>query len=277
MPESPLMRRLPKLERPVLIAAIAVAGLGAWVFLHPGKPADPAGVSPAVKTAFAKLGFKPPSGAIAARFTNFYGAERFPIRVEQKIRGVGDLFTEKRSQRHGERHYEESVGLYAGPFGVVHHSRVVLPLMAWLLPGQFWSSTRITEVVIERLDPGFPETPGAGLVARLTYQTAYSNDELAYTEHVQLSCLVRDVVEASSVNPLLTDRGSRIDCSEQLESRHVVHPQADSPAIVEHMRYTHLYVKELGWSIPVEGERSVRIATITEKDPWTAELKAFSR
>jgi hypothetical protein len=273
------MTHSPRIRPKIVIAAFVAVVLLAWMLFHPEYRADPAVINASVKAEIAKAGFRSVSGVKTATFESILtvdgAAETVDLR--QEIIRFDDLLTEKRSRRYAKFYFEQSVGFYVGPIAVLRYTRSVLPVVASLLPGQFWASSRISAFDLQHVDPSFPHRAGSMLRAKITYEDQYADGEVAQTERVQLSCVVLKVVSATSVDTRLPGFASFINCEEQPEPNgRLIAAKGRDSYIVEGVKYSHLYVIDLGWSIPVEGERTVRVQELIVKETWKSELKSFT-
>jgi hypothetical protein len=250
------------------------------VLFHPEYKADPTAISPSVRAEIARAGFRPGPSVTAATFisTRSFEGDTETHDVQQTIAQVDELLTEKRSRRYGRRYYEENVGLYAGPLLVIRHTRNVLPVIGSVLPRHFWTSSHVSAFAVQHVDASFPHRSGGVLVASVTYDDHHADGELMQTERVQLRCVVSDVVSAASIDPRLPGMASRVNCEEKPEQDgRVVAPKGHDSVVIENVKYTHLYVPDLGWSIPVEGERTGRMEDVRATERWKSELKSFAQ
>jgi hypothetical protein len=273
------MKHLRKPRRWIIVAALAAAILLTWILFYPEHKLDAAAISPSVKSEIAKTGFKSVSGITTATFKNQYSLDGVvdTVDVRQKITAADELLTEKRSRRYAKFYFEENVGFHVGPFSVLRHTRSVLPIIAFLLPSEFWASSRMAAFTVQHVDTHFPDRPGSMLLAKVTYEDRYAGGELAQTERVQLRCAVGDVIRASSIDSRLPGFASRINCEEQPEPNgRVIAPKGSDSLVLENVKYTHLYVVDLGWSIAVEGERTFQLLGHTATETWKSELKSFT-
>ncbi len=249
-----------------VIAAFALA-LAGWAFLHPDFRPDPKLVEASVRGELAKTGFKATQGVTSARFESAesQGGESRSLVFRQNIVPVDALLTEKRSKRYAKENtlgvLDEASGLYVGPIAVVRFARVWPPLVGEVLPYHFWSLSRMSEFVVEE-HANFPHAPGGRMVARVTYEMRYADGKSAPPDRGRLRCDVRDVVAAGSVDARLSGLAARIDCKEVFE----VNGDA---------AYSHWYILDRGWSIPIEGEHTVRIGDYAEARHWRSKLTSF--
>ena len=262
-----------------MIAAATVVALPliGWGLFHPEFRPDVSTIGPSMREELAKTGFTQTRGVSAARMEDieFGGGFSENWTSEQEIVPIDGLITEKRTRRRGKGVAEEISGLYVGPFAVIRFYRTRPPLVGDLLPYQFWSSRRMSEFIVEQAD-GFPNTKGGRMRARVTYEAHYAGGELEETERRRLQCDVADIVDATSINPRLDGTAARIDCRLELEpdGRRVGpnNPQTYSEGAIT---FSHWYVSNRGWSIPIEGQRVVRVHGAEETDQWSAKLVSF--
>lgn len=264
--------------RPVIIATFAATALIAWLLFHPDFSADHASISPPVKAELAKTGFSSVSRVEYAVIRTTRTVDGIPetLDVEQRLSGIDGLLTEKRTRRRAKYYFEELDGLYVGPLTVLRYKRSVLPVIASLFPNQFWVSMRMSALEVQSVDQEFPRRSGGRLLARVSYEYRYSDGKLYLTEHVQLRCIVGDVLRATSINSQLSGLVSRINCEERPAPTAQVTAVRDESPVLEEEKYSHLYVHDLGWSIPAEGETTVRFQEGTAKETWKSELKSFA-
>jgi hypothetical protein len=261
-----------------ITAAIVVATLlTGWGLFHPPFRPDANTVAPAVREELAKTGFTQTLRVTAARLESVESAEGFSDNstAEQEIVPIDGLLTEKRTLRRARGVSEEYSGLYVGPIAVVRHYRSRPPLVGVLLPYQFWSSSRLSEVTVEETDE-FPHTKGGKMRARVTYEDHYAGGELAQTERRQLQCDVVNVVDAASINADLSGTAARIECREELEPNGrqfgATNPKTYS---VGPLSYSHWYVFNRGWSIPIEGKSAIRWNDTDLVRTWKTKLVSF--
>jgi len=267
------------LRRPWTTAVIAVVALllMGWGFFHPELRPDVSTISPSVRQGLAKTGFRQTEGVSSARFEGVESGGGFSENStsEQKIIPIDGLITEKRTRRRAKGLSEEFSGLYVGPIAVMRFYRARPPFIADLLPYQFWSSLRLSEFIVEETD-GFPDTKGGKMRARVTYEEHYAGGELAQTERRRLQCDVANIVDAASINARLSGTAARIECREELETNGrrvgVNNPQTYS---VGDLSYSHWYISDRGWSIPIEGQRAVRLGDADEIYKWSSKLVSF--
>jgi hypothetical protein len=260
----------------VSLAAVGVL-VAAWGFFHPEFRPDASTIAPAIREGLAKTGFVQTRGVTSARLETVeaVGAMRESSTLEQKIVPIDGLLTEKRSRQRTKGHSEEYSGLYVGPIVVVRHYRTRPPIVGDLLPYQFWKSSRLSEFIVEETDR-FPHAKGGKLRARVSYEDRYAGGELAQTERRRLHCDVLDVVDAASINSALSGAAARIECREELEpnGRQVgaTNPQTYS---MGRLTQSHWYIFNRGWSIPIEGERAMRIGDTDVVRSWNVKLVSF--
>ena len=95
-------------------------------------------------------------------------------------------------------------------------------------------------------------------------------------EAIRLRCAVVNVVDASSVDRRLPGVAARIECEEVPEpGGREAFSKEPRTIVFERSRYSHLYVVDLGWSIPVEGERNFTIDATPFKETWENALESF--
>lgn len=270
---------LPRIRPSIVVSALAVVATASWVLFHPEIDVDAAAIPPAVRAELAKAGFRSTSGVAKASFKSVrsFDGTADTLAVEQKITRIDEVLTEKRSRRRANLYYEENVGLYVGPITVVRYSRSVLPVVAAFLPGQLWASTRMSEFAVQHVDEHFPRRTGSNLVARVIFEERDADGQLVQTERVQLRCEVRDVVSAASLDMRLAGLASAITCEERTEPNgRLIAAGARNSVVIENAKYLHLYLDDVGWSVPVEGERTMRLGQVTAKETWRSELKSFT-
>jgi hypothetical protein len=267
------------LRRPWTTAVIAVVALllMGWGFFHPELRPDVNTITPSVREGLAKTGFRQTEGVSSARFEIVESGGGFSENStsEQKIIPIDGVITEKRTRQRAKGLSEEFSGLYVGPFVVIRFYRSRPPLIGDLLPYQFWSSLRMSEFIVEETD-GFPDTKGGKMRARVTYEDHYAGGELAQIESRWLQCDVTNIVDAASINARLSGTAARIECREELETNGrrlgVNNPQTYS---VGNLSYSHWYIANRGWSIPIEGQRAVRLRDADEIFTWSSKLVSF--
>ncbi len=266
------------LRRPwMIVAAAAAAALIGWSFLHPEFRPDPSTIDPVVRHELAKTGFRQTQGVSAARFETVYSEQGLTENwtSEQKIIPIDWLITEKRTRRRAVGLGEETTGLYVGPLAVVRFNRTKMPIIGDLLPFQFWSSSRMSKFVVEEATQ-FPSAKGGKMRAAVTYEDRYAGGELVQKESRRLQCDVTNVVEATAINSALSGAAARVECREILEpnGRQVgaSNPQTLSQGYVA---YTHWYIPDRGWSIPLEGQSTVRVGDTDEIRRWSSKVISF--
>jgi hypothetical protein len=264
------------LRRRMAIAAAIIAGLSllGWGFLHPDFRPDPSTIDPSVRAALSRTGFASTRGVSAARFETVESAmgSQETWTTHQKVVAIDSLITEKRSRRRAPRVLEETSGLYVGPFAVVRFQRTWPPVVGDLLPYHFWTSSRLTRLIVEETDR-FPHAKSGRMRARVTYEDHYSGGKLAQAQSFRLTCDVTDIVEAASINSSLSGPAARIACQEEAEPDGP-RLSADNPGTytLDRLAYSHWYVPSRGWSIAIEGERVVRLGDKTETLKWSSKL-----
>jgi hypothetical protein len=260
-----------------LIAAAAAILLLGWAFLHP--PLRPAvdEVSPAIRAELEKTGFASTKRITSAQFENVETIEGLAEtwKARQSITPIDKLITEKRTYRHAKGISEETVGLFVGPLTVVRHHRNRPPFVADLLPYQFWTAMRLTDIAVEEVT-NFPSRPGGRLQARVTYEERYAGGDLALTERRHLSCQVASVVAANSLHPTLTGEAARVDCHEELipDGRQWGTSNPKTYSVGKHS-FSHWFAFDTGWSIPIETESAVRVGDMDGSRKWTTKLISF--
>lgn len=261
----------------MIAGAIAGAALIGWTLFHPEFRPDPGAIDPAVRRELAKTGFKQTQGVSAARFETVHvmAGQSEQSSSEQTIRPIDGLITEKLTRRRASGLDEEYAGLYVGPFAVVRFYRTKAPLIADLLPSQFWSSSRIAKFVVEEVS-AFPSAKGGRMRAAVTYEDRYAGGELLQIEKRRLQCDVTDIVDAATINAGLSGLAARIECREELEpnGRQLgrTNPQTWSQGDIS---YVHWYVPERGWSIASEGTSAIRVLEVEEIRNWRSKLVSF--
>jgi hypothetical protein len=263
--------------RAVAAAALVAIGLGAWALFHPPFRPDAAAVPDAVRAELEKTGFRSTQGVISARFDSVMSGEgyREDWASQQEIMPVDALLTEKRSRRNSKAVSQQFSGLYVGPLAAVRYMRNWPPLIGELLPYSFWFSTRMTEFVIEEHE-NFPHASGGRMVARVTNETRYGDGTPAITERSRLRCEVRTVIDAASLDARLPGRAVRIECTDSLLPGGRQGGAVDAPFFYPDLvRYSHWYVLERGWSIPVEGEDGSVEDGVATVRKWTSKLVSF--
>jgi len=261
----------------IVAAGVLALGVLGWGFFHPDFRPDATLVSPPIRAELAKTGFTPTQRVSGATFKTVESAEGLSEEWtnRQRIVPVDALITEKRSRRQTKAASQESSGLYVGPLMVVRFSRTWPPILGELLPYHFWSSSRLSEFVVEEAE-NFPGTKGGRLIAKATYEEHYAGGELAQAERIRLRCDVANVVDASSVNARLSGAAARIECKETLEAdgRRV---GASNPGtyFMDDASYSHWYILNQGWSIPIEGENAVRVSDVAFTRKWSSKLVSF--
>jgi hypothetical protein len=260
-------------------ASVAAIALIAWAVFHPEFRPDPNAVSAAMLDEFSKTGFKQTRGISAARFEYSRSIDGLTETgsSEQRIVPLNDLLTEKRSIRRTTGLAEEMTGIYVGPFSVVHFYRSKPPVIGDLLPFSLWASSRMTRFVVEEVDK-FPGTKGGKLRAKVTYEDQYADGHLLQTESRVLQCTVTNVVAAATILTELSGSAARIECNEDLEAdgRKVgpTNPQTWSQGRVS---YAHWYIMDNQWSIPSEGEMTIRLHGSDTVRRWTNKVVSFQR
>ena len=130
------------------------------------------------------------------------------------------------------------------------------------------------EAVEERHE--FPHASGGSLLARVTYEDRYADGELVQTERVRLRCDVEKLADAASIHASLGGKAALIHCQEEREpggrSTGPKHPDTYS---YEKVRYSHWYVLDSGWSIPLEGEWTLRVNEVAHARKWRSKLLSF--
>jgi len=262
---------------PLVAAGIAATALLGWGIFHPDFRPDPRLVSASVHKELAKTGFKATQGVASAAFETTETVEGQPDHwtARQKIVGIDAVLTEKRTRRETKGTTQQASGLYAGPLTVVRFRRVWPPLIGELLPYQFWTLSRMTEFAVDEARD-FPHAPGGRLLARATYEDRYENGELAVTDRWRLRCDVTLVVAAASVDARLTGRASRLECTEVPDpgGRQIAKPDTQ-PYVLEDVRYSHWYILDRGWSIPIEGVYTGRVGDVSGAARWRSKLISF--
>jgi hypothetical protein len=266
------------LRRPaVFVTAVIAACLAAWGAFHPPLRPDPASVDPAVRRELGRTGFNATRRVRTVRFDTVESIAGTDERLSavQELAAVDHLLTEKRTRRTAPRYADEASGLYVGPLAVVRFYRVRTPFLADLLPYHFWSTSRITEFLVEE-STGFPGTPGGRLRARITYEDRYPDGGLMQTERRGLQCDVATLVRAASIAAGLSGMAARIVCRENLQpdGRKL---SASNPGTLEQggVSYVHWYVLDNGWSIPLEGESALRVGESHETRRWGNRVVSF--
>lgn len=251
---------------PIAVAALAGLLLIGWGFFHPEFRPDANTVAPSIRQGLARTGFTQTQGVSIARMETVesVGGSSVNWTSEQKITPVDGLLTQKQTRRRTRGMSEEYIGLYVGPLIVIRFYRARPPLIADLLPYQFWTSLRMSELTVEEAD-GFPNTKGGKMRARVTYEERFEDGELAQTERRRLQCDVADIVDAASINSRLSGTAARIDCREELEADgRQVGVKNTQTYSVGNISYSHWYVSNRGWSIPIEGQRNFRLGDSDE-------------
>lgn len=230
-----------------------------------------------MRAELAKTGFTSARGVSAAEFESLDsidGVEEKGVN-RQKIAAIDAVLTEKRGRRIMKRYTEQASGLYAGPIAVLRFNRDWPPLIGDLLPYALWTSTRITELAVEERHE-FPHASGGRLLARVTYEDRYADGELVQTERVRLRCDVEKLADAASIHASLGGKAALIRCQEEREpggrSTGPKHPDTYS---YEKVRYSHWYVLDSGWSIPLEGEWTLRVNEAAHARKWRSKLLSF--
>jgi len=270
------MSDLKSRQRWTIGVAAAVLLVG-WGLFHPKLRPDVNTIPRSVREALAHTGFRQTQGITATKLETSESGVGFSENwtVDQTIVPIDELITEKWTRRRTHGTAEESTGLYVGPFAVVRLSRTWPPLIGNLLPYQFWASSNMSAFVLEETS-GFPDTKGGIMRARVTYEDRYAGGELAQIENRQLQCQVADVVEAASINSRLSGRAARIDCREELvPGGRVVGDSRSKSHLAETASYSHWYVFRRGWSIPLEGERTIRFGEDKAVLKWSTRLVSF--
>lgn len=264
-------------HRAIAAAALVAIGLGGWALFHPPFRPDAAAVPVAVRAELEKTGFKATRGVTSVRFDSVMSGEgyREDWASRQEIVTVDALLTEKRSRRNSKAVSQQFSGLYVGPLAAVRYMRNWPPLIGELLPYSFWFSTRMTEFVVEERE-NFPHASGGRMVAKVTYETRYADGTPAITERCHLRCEVRTMIEAASLDARLPGRAARIECTESVVPGGRQGATADAlfsyPDLV---RYSHWYVLERDWSIPVEGEEGSVEDGVATVRKWRSKLVSF--
>lgn len=267
------------LRRPWTIAAAAVVAslLIGWGYLHPDFRPDVNTVTPSIREGLSKTGFRQTQGVSAARLetVELGGGSSENWTSEQKIIPIDGLITEKRTRQRAKGVTLEFSGLYVGPFAVVRFYRTWPPLIGELLPYQFWSSSRMSAFVVQEVD-GFPNTKGGKMRARVMYEDHYPSGELQHTESRRLQCDVAELVDAASISSRLSGIAARIDCRAELEpdGRRVGASNLQNYSVGT-VSYSHWYIFERGWAIPIEGQRVVRLGDTDETIKWSSKLISF--
>jgi hypothetical protein len=249
------------------------------MLFHPEYRPDPSIVGPVILKELSKTGFKQTRGISAAIFENLQSMDGLgeTATSEQRIVPRGELLTEKWTVRRAAGLREEISGLYVGPLAVIRFHRAKLPLIGDLFPFHLWNSSRITNFVVEEVDK-FPSAKGGKLRAKVTYEDHYADGELQQTENRQLQCEVINVVGAATILAGLSGPAARIQCHEELEpdgrTVGVKNPQTWSE---DRITYTHWYIMDNQWSIPSEGEITVRLLGSESIRKWTSRVVAFKR
>lgn len=267
-----------RLRRPgTIVAAVAASALIGWGLLHPEFRPDPGTIAVVIRNELAKTGFKGTRGISSARFETVHsmGGLSESWAYEQRIVPVDELITEKQTRGRAARIAEETVGLYVGPLAVVRFNRIKPPFIGELLPFHFWTSSHMSEFVVEEAD-NFPGTKGGKLRAKVTYEDRYADGELLQTERRLLQCNVTEVVTAATVNPALSGAAARIECREELEpdgrKAGPANPQTWSQGS---FAYTHWYILDRHWSISTEGGTTIRREGTDEVRKWSSKLISF--
>jgi hypothetical protein len=260
----------------IATGAITLAILG-WSTFHPAFRPDVTQISPAVRNELGKTGFKATQGVSSAVFETRYveNGPDFAFESRQKIVPIDELVTEKRMRRFSTALTQEFSGLYVGPIAVIRHARNWPPLIGDLLPYHFWTSSRISEFILEQ-KVNFPHVRGGRLVARITYENRYADGKPAPPERSRLRCDVRDVVEAASFNVRLSGAAARIDCLQLVEAdpgAASVHNQDSFGP--EYSKFSHWYILSSGWSIGIEGEEAFRAGELAGVNKWQSRLVSF--
>jgi hypothetical protein len=253
-----------------------VLALGAWGFFQPDFRPDVEMVSPSVRDELAKTGFISTQRVTAARFetVEWDDGHKRELTSRQKLVPIDALITEKRSRRYPAALGYESSGLYVGPITVVRLTRSWPPVIGNLLPYHFWMSSRMSEFIVEE-KYDFPHAKGGRMLARVTYEDRHADGEPAQTQRVRLRCDIANVVDAASVDTRFSGLAARIDCKEALESEERAAGASTSrPAPGDH-RYSHWYILDRGWSIPIEGEIMFHAENFVSTRRWTSRLISF--
>lgn len=259
----------------------AVVGIGlilaGWALFHPVFRPDKSTIAPATREALARTGFASTKDVRAAHFESVYSTEGSSDKgtTNQVIVAIDELLTEKRSRRLSPRLSQESSGLYVGPITVVRYTRTTIPVIGDLLPSQFWDSTHLSDFAIETLDR-FPHVKGGTMRARVVYEDRYADGQLAQIERRRLACSVVEIVDATSINPTLSGGAARIDCREELEPNgRQTGPTKTQTYSTENIGFSHWYVFNRRWSIPIEGEADIRLDDADVVRKWSAKLISF--
>ncbi|HYD58484.1 MAG TPA: hypothetical protein VEB41_16380 [Burkholderiales bacterium] len=260
-------------------ASLVALGLLGWGIFHPEFRPDTGVVSAAMLQEFSRTGFKPTRGVRAVRFESSQSIDAFSEAAssEQTIVPMDPFLTEKLTVRRAVGPAYETAGLYLGPLAVVRYHRTKPPIIGELLPFHFWSSSRLTGFAVQHVER-FPGEKGGLLRARLTYEDRYPSGEVIQTENRSLECRVTAVGDAAAIVAGLSGRAARIECTEELEAEgRKVGPTNPQTRLEGRVAYTHWYVIDNHWSIPIEGEMAVRVHGSDSIQRWKSKVLSFER
>lgn len=271
---------LKSLPRWAIPAATAAAALLAWGLFRPDFRPDAQTLSPTVREGLARTGFQSTQEIVSAKFKTVeeddWGSTDWDSRHE--IAPFDSLISQKWIQRDTKGLTQEVSGLYAGPIAVMRFTRNPPPIFGALLPNHFWMSSRLSAFSVEeKID--FPHTVGGRLLAKFAYEEHFAEGALNQTERGSLRCDVAKIVNAESINSRLSGMAARLDCKESLEifqGSPGVGTNAIRSSRSGHLTYSHWYMLNRGWSIPIEGQYTVSYGEITSPRKWTAKLLAFN-
>ncbi len=259
------------------IAAIVLVGLFAWGTLHPDHRPDASWISSATREDLGKTGFTAIQGIHSAAFEIVESSNGHSTtwNTRQRLLARDPLLTERWVDRRTNGFRQQVSGLYIGPLAVVRHRRQWLPIFGDLLPYHFWQSSHMTSFSIEKLE-NFPSRTGGVLIARISYEDRHATGEIARTEWIRLRCDVRDVIQASSIAPGLTGTAAKLACTEVVEEIMALARKDQTRSSAQTSdSYTHWYVLDRSWSIPIEGEYTIEIPGLRSLSMWKARLVAF--
>lgn len=262
--------------RNIVIAGVSVAVV-AWGLFRPDFRPDGRLISNSVHEELAKAGFVATRGVTSASFEIVESSDGYSDKwsTQQRVSAYDGVITEKWTDRTTNGQRQQATGLYVGPFPVLRYSRQWIPIAGSLLPNHHWQSSLMTGFSIERIE-NFPIRPGGILTAKADYEERFATGELAKTESTRLQCRVRAIARADIVNPRFPGLAARIDCTETTEnsSSHRVGGGVGLPSPTK-LSYSHWYIFDHGWSIPVEGDREFQFEDIRSQVKWTSTLTAF--
>jgi hypothetical protein len=249
------------------IAGAGVLALAAWALFHPDYHPDPQVIAPAVRAELAKTGFKATQGVRAARYAQVavLAGQRQESDMRQEMTPVDALLTERRTRRYAKGNrigvQEEYASLTVGPLVVARYWRSLPLAIGDFLPYHFWSMSRMSELTVEE-NAGFPHTAGARLAARIAYDFRHADGVVEPPEHGRLACEVEAVVEARVLADPLPGLAARVHCKEVLERTGT-------------SEFTHWYVIDRGWSVPLEGYVPVAFGNEKLVRNWTSRLLSY--